>query len=146
MSATTHDRDDSRRGMLDVEELVRDFENCTLPLNSFKHHAHLIVISFYLTRMSPPEATERFRTYLYQFINHHGVTGYNETITLFWIGLVHQFLKGDGADRSFKDLIGELIERYGDSGLIFNYYSRELLSSEKAKADWLEPDLKPLDF
>jgi hypothetical protein len=39
-----------------------------------------------------------------------------------------------------------VIAQFGDSRLIFNYYSREHVFSEEAKSGWVEPDLKPASF
>ena len=140
-------REDPPGNLSGVEKLVHDFESCTLPLDDFKHHAHLSVTLFYLTQMSLPEATARMRRGLRRFIAHHGVTGYNETITLFWLKLVQRFLtEGGPQQQPFIKLLDELIERHGNSRLIYDYYTRELLMSEAAQGSWVEPDLKPLDF
>ena len=142
-------QEDPSETLSGVEKLVRDFESCKLPLEGFKHRAHLSVTLFYLTQMSLPDATVRMRRGLQRFIAHHGVEGYNETITLFWLKLVERFLKAHDSPPgrpAFRALLDELFENHGESGLIFDYYTRELLMSEKARASWVEPDLKPLDF
>jgi len=42
-------------------------------------------------------------------------------------------------------LANQVVEKY-DKNLILDYYSPELLASPEAKANWREPDLKPLRF
>lgn len=130
----------------EIEELVRQFEACTLPLASFNHHAHLTVTLFYLTELPLTEATERMRRQLHRLLAHYGAMGYNETITLFWLRLVDCFLKNSAAPRTRSEQRRELIANYGDSRLIYEYYSRQLLMSDEAKAAWTPPDVKELDF
>jgi hypothetical protein len=130
----------------EVEAVVRGFEACTTPPTDFKHHSHLTVALWYLRRLGMKEATAHMRESLFRFINHHGAQGYNETITIFWLRLVGRFLDGRPPESSMLELANELTDAYKDSRLIFEYYSRELLSSPEAKARWVEPDLRPLDF
>ncbi|HEV2704435.1 MAG TPA: hypothetical protein VGV59_00845 [Pyrinomonadaceae bacterium] len=130
----------------EVETLVAEFENCTLPLARFKHPAHLTVALYYLTRATQQEATRKMRESLLRIIAHYGAAGYNETITLFWLRRVAGFLASVGQGRPFVSLLDELLESYGDARLIYDYYTRERLMSDEARAAWVEPDVKPLDF
>jgi hypothetical protein len=125
-----------------VEQLVREFEGCTLPLHAFKHREHLTVALFYLTRMPVAAAAHQFRLAIRRFIAHYDKTGYNETITMFWINVIARFLMNSEIDRSLPDLLDELLDDYADSGLIYNYYSKELLKSDEAKSAWVAPDVK----
>jgi hypothetical protein len=134
----------------EVEAMVRGFEDCTLPDSEFSHPAHLTVALFYLQRLrlTVPAATERMRGALLSFLAHYGEDSrkYNETITLFWVKLVRSFLDRADSKHPITDLANEMIELYGSSSLIHDYYSKERLSSEEARGAWAEPDVKPLDF
>lgn len=134
----------------EVEAVVLGFENCTLPDSEFNHAAHLTVALSYLhlAQLTVPEATERMRAAIYRFLKHHGHDSqiYNETITLFWVKLVHSFLEQMDTARPVMEIANEMIETLGSSQLIYDYYSKEHLSSEKAKDAWIEPDMRPLDF
>ncbi|HEX8852633.1 MAG TPA: hypothetical protein VF754_04055 [Pyrinomonadaceae bacterium] len=134
------------RTMREVETLVDELENCTLPLSRFKHAAHLAVTLYYLTRMTPEEATRKMRESLLRIIARYGLTGYNETITLFWLRRVESFRAATETGRPFISLLDELIESYGEARLIYEYYTRQHLMSDEARDGWTEPDLKPLDF
>ena len=133
-----------------VEAVVRGFENCTTLDSEFDHLGHLIVALSYLhcSRLTVPEATKRMRGALYRFLDHHGHDRqkYNETITLFWIRLVRGFLDRTDTSRQVCEIANEMTESYGRSRIIYDYYSKERLSSEEARDGWVEPDLKPLDF
>ena len=131
----------------ELETLVRKFESCELPLKDFNHRAHLAVALWYLSRLPEQEALARMREGLLRFIGHYGETGYHETMTVFWLKAVRGFLDQPGMEaRSLADEANRLAKARGDSRLIYDYYSRERLSSAEARAGWREPDLKPLDF
>ncbi len=134
----------------EVEAIVYGFENCTLPDSEFNHPAHLTVALSYLhvTRLTVPEATKLMRAAIYCFLKHHGHDSqiYNETITLFWVKQVHSFLEQTDTTRPIKDIANEMIESYGSSRIIYEYYSKEHLSSDEARDAWIEPDVRPLDF
>jgi hypothetical protein len=134
----------------EIEALVRGFEGCTLPDSEFDHPAHLTVaLSYlYLSRLTVPEAATRLRAALYRFLEHHGHDRqkYHETITLFWIKLVRSYLDATQPAQDITDLSNEMVKLFGDSKIIYAYYSQERLLSDEARQVWVEPDLKPLDF
>jgi hypothetical protein len=134
----------------EIEAIVQGFEDCTLPDSEFRHAAHLTVALYYLqrSRLTVPEAATRMRDGLYRFLDHYAGDrqAYNETITLFWIRVVDSFLCGTDAARPVEELASEMIEAFGNSNLIYEYFSREHLLSKQARTAWVEPDLKPLDF
>ena len=131
----------------EIEQLVEGFEACTVPPAEFDHGAHLRVALWYLSELPAPHAEARMRAGLRRYTGHHHAEAmYNETITLFWLKLVRHFLEGAGSNRSLAGRARELLEAYGNAKLVFEYYSRELIQTPEAKASWVEPDLKPLDF
>jgi hypothetical protein len=142
MRTAKEDEERSDQKEAQVKELVRQFECCQLPLESFKHGAHLTVALFYLTRMPVSAAARQFRVSIKRFIAHYGETGYNETITMFWLDVIVRFLMKSEPTRSFSDLLDALLESHKDAQLIYTHYSRERLHSNEAKTAWLAPDLK----
>ena len=137
------------RTYAEVESLVRAFEACTLPRADWTHQAHLTVALWYLAHCSGREATARIRNGIKRYNAANGVQttrsgGYHETITLFWICVVSKYLLLADAGCSLVELVNGLIARYSDGRFPFEYYSRELLMSWRARTSWVEPDLKPL--
>jgi hypothetical protein len=130
----------------EIQLLVERFESCRLKPSDMTHPAHLAISVWYLSQFSGAGGAERIRENLIRFIGRHGLKAYNETITLFWIKLVSRRLENVGRARPVNELANDLITRFGDSAIIFDYYSRNHLFSEEARAGWAEPDLKPLDF
>lgn len=138
-----------------IAAVVQGFESCTTPKEDFAHHLHLTVASWYLHKNTFEQAAAKMRTGLFRFIKHHDIPSekYNETITLFWLKVVKAFLvaqTSDGDPDQRKDfqvrLTNQLLQTFQDSNLVFQYYSREVISSPAAKTGWLEPDLKEFDF
>jgi hypothetical protein len=132
----------------EMEAVVLGFESCRLAPSEFTHTAHLTVALWYLSGLTVAQAAERMRTGLYRFLDHHGLghEKYNQTITLFWLKITNRALDAAGINRPLVEIANEVIARFGNSQLIFDYYSRERIFSEEAKREWVEPDLKPLDF
>ena len=135
----------------EIEAIVRGFESCAMPDSEFSHRAHMVVALSYLhlSRLSVEAAAERMRKGLYRFLDHYGNDRqkYNETITLFWIKLVRGFLDRFGTkEDSLAGLANQLAATHPDSKLIYDYYSKERLSSDEARTSWVAPDLKSLDF
>jgi hypothetical protein len=131
----------------EIELLVENFESCTVAPAEFDHGAHLAVALWYLSELHAPQAEERMRAGLHRYTAHHNAQAmYNETITLFWLKRVRHFLERANSERPLAERANELLATYNNSKLVFEYYSRELMQTPEAKASWVEPDLKPLDF
>lgn len=132
----------------EVKEVVRKFESCEFQPSEFKHRLHLTVALSYLLDAPYAEAVERMRQSLRRFIARHGIEPrlYHETLTVFWMRRVLAFVEQADKTRGPAELANELNDACGDSRLVFDYYSKARLDSDKARAYWLDSDLKPLDF
>ena len=129
----------------ELEAVVRGLESCTTPAAEFPHRAHLTVATWYLANATTAQALEKMRTSILNFLDHYRIEGkYNETITRFWLLVVEEFLQELSPNRSLVERTNAVIDAFGDSRLMFEYYSEELLWSEQTKHAWVDPDLKPL--
>jgi hypothetical protein len=63
---------------------------------------------------------------------------YHETLTVFWIRTVADFLGSRNAG-SLIETANELVARF-DKHYPLKFYSRELLFSDEARARYIEPD------
>jgi hypothetical protein len=139
------------RTLDEIEHLISAFESCSLPRESWSHHAHLTVGLWYLVRHERREATRLIRRNIKKYNRAHGIvttktSGYHETITLFFIRVVSKYLNEASANTiSIVELLHGLVDAYGDRNLPLAYYSKERLMSSDARTRWLEPDLKSLD-
>lgn len=132
----------------EIKTLIQAFENCTLPRIEWTHPAHLTVALWYLTHYSETEATNYIRNGIQKYNSAMGIkttkdSGYHETLTIFWIRIVSQFLSTQ-SQREILNLANKLIQNYANKNLPFEYYSHDLLMSWEARTNWVEPDLKQL--
>ena len=132
----------------EVAEVVRRFESCELPPADFNHREHLLVALCYLLRMGDADALDHMRARIKKYAASHGVNPslYHETVTVFWLKRVRAYLERAGAGLALAEMTNALAAECGSSRLVFDYYSRELIDSETARREWVEPDLRPLDF
>jgi len=128
----------------EIQEVVRQFEECAYGLAEFTHARHLTVACCYLCTSPPETALVRMRQGLQHFLVHHGRQGYHETITRFWMELLGNFLAQPAGTATIVTKINCALERYASKETLFEYYSRERVMSDIAKAKWIEPDLQPL--
>jgi len=132
----------------EVLEVVRRFESCELPTADFNHREHLLVALWHLTRAGDADALTRIRAQIGRYAAAHGVNPslYHETVTVFWLKRVRAYLERAPAGLGLAGMVNALAAECGRSRLIFDYYSKELIDTETARREWVEPDLKPLDF
>ncbi|MGB5962607.1 MAG: hypothetical protein WBG73_18355 [Coleofasciculaceae cyanobacterium] len=134
----------------EIVNLIKAFENCTLPRDEWTHQAHLIVALWYLTHSSQLEAIKGIRERIQNYNNAIGIkttkdSGYHETITLFWINIVCQYLIVEEKNLPVVDLVNGLNSHYNNPRLPLEYYSCDRLMSWQARRSWIEPDLKSFD-
>jgi hypothetical protein len=139
------------RAREEIEAVIDGFEACTLPRGRWTHGAHLTVALWYLTHNSRPHAESLMRDGIKRYNRASGIVttregGYHETMTLFWLRVVNQYLASRYvADCSLVTVANKLLVRLANKNLPLQYYSRERLMSAEAREKWLEPDLRPLE-
>ena len=134
-----------------IDRLVMEFRLGTFPFKEWNHLAHLRVALWYLYYYPKEEATWRIRNGIQKYNEANDIPvsetgGYHETITIFWIHVLHSFLIRYKEGRSLEELAAKAIELYQDKRYPLNYYSRERIMSWEARLSWLEPDIKPLEL
>lgn len=130
-------------------QLVEKFISCTLDKEEWTHHAHLKVGLWHLLHYSPSESLVKLRQSIKRYnvacgIENTESKGYHETITQFYVWIIYQFIQTADRSQPIDILANELLDRYGDKLLPFQYYSRDKLMSKVARVEWVEPDLTPL--
>jgi hypothetical protein len=130
----------------EIEAVVEGFESCSTAKDDFTHRSHLTVAAYYLHSSNQPDATQRMRTGLHRFLDHHGVgrAKFHETLTVFWIRTVSAFLRCLDQKLPLLEQTNTVVESLGDSRLVFEYYTEELLWADETRNEWVPPDLKDL--
>jgi hypothetical protein len=129
----------------DIEAAVAQFEACTLPYEHWTHRAHLAVALVYARRHAYDVALTRIRDHINAYNRTCGqADGYNETVTVLFLRKVF----AEAARPNALELPEELarLATLCTAQWVYRYYSKERVWSAEAKAQWLAPDLAPLDF
>jgi hypothetical protein len=131
---------------VEIDALLRSFEDCTLGREAWTHREHLIVALCYVRRYSRQEATDRMRQNIQRFnLSHGNPNGYHETITLAWIAVITRFCEEQPDHRPMPSVVKALLEECGEKHYLLRYYSKDRLMSDTARRTWVPPDLQALE-
>jgi len=110
----------------------------------FSHRAHIRLAYVYLAESDVDLALERMRAALVSFLSHHGIPAskYHATLTRAWILAVDHFMHRSTKASSADDFIARS-PLLLDSKIMLTH-SAELLFSDRARADFVEPNLDPI--
>jgi hypothetical protein len=128
----------------EIQDVVRGFETCQTGKDDFHHREHLVVAVCYLQTLTIEGATEKLRQSLLRFLNHHNIDTqkYNETLTVFWVEMVALELERQPVKASLVAKCNSAIAALSSPRLALDFYSEELLWSERARQAFVLPDLK----
>jgi hypothetical protein len=131
----------------DIFSLVRAFEERTLLKPEWTHAAHLTVGLYYCFHHPFGVAKNLMRDGIHWLNDSHGTpntdsSGYHETLTIFWLKTVSQFMEEHKTEKSLVVLANKLTAIFNNSKLPLEFYSRELLFSSEARHNYVEPDLE----
>ncbi|MCB0762709.1 MAG: hypothetical protein KDC12_14370 [Flavobacteriales bacterium] len=118
------------------------FANCTFPPELFDHKAHIRLAWIHLKNYGLNQAIENLCTQIqiYDRTHDEGIR-YHATLTAAAVRIVHQCMRSIPT-ASFEQLLNHYPELMTNlKGLISRQYSNELLGSERAKQEVLNPDL-----
>jgi hypothetical protein len=135
---------------MDLETLVVQFHDHTLPRESWTHRAHLGLALWALRHFEFDAALAHLRVEISAYNGSVGVengpfSGFHSTITHFFLRGVQHSLAEMG-EENWDEQWAWLTEIWGEKNVIFRYYSRRHLFSPSSRAQFAPPDLKPLDF
>ena len=129
----------------EVLDLVRSFEDATIPHDDWKHAEHLVVALYYLTLTDLESAYEKMRAGILNLLEHGFKVDlkkempYHETITLFWMRTVADF-NGSKNGASLLEKANEVAYKW-DKDYPLRFYSPELLYSDEARVNYVDPDI-----
>jgi hypothetical protein len=127
---------------------ARAFERGEVAPADFDHTAHMRVAWVYL-RESPSrdDALARMRAAIRRFAAAAGQSDkYHETITVAWMILLSDArvrVCAGGGDCELDDVLRRYPALAGKDALLL-YYSRDRLFGDRARHEWIEPDVAPL--
>lgn len=116
------------------------------------HEAHLLVACYYLYTYTEWEALIFLRSGIItlnrsQKVENSPNSGYHETLTCFWVKLIAFFMKKYKAGRSLEEVCQLFLHSpFANTAIALEFYSKDHLFTTQARASWVEPDIKALDF
>jgi hypothetical protein len=129
----------------EILAVVRGFENGTIAREDWRHAEHLTVALFYLSHHDFDSALIKMRDGIFNLLKSFELDlkkemPYHETLTIFWLRTVADFANSkNGA--SILETCNELVGKF-DKDYPLQFYSSELLFSDKARRSFVESDLK----
>ena len=135
---------------MDIDDLAARFQSCTIPKEEWTHSAHLVVGLWHVHRYGADEALMRLRSGIRRLNESHGgvnsaTDGYHETITVAYVTLLTQYLAVEPRDLPLAERVALLAGPLAHRTALSAFYSRATLMSITARAQWVEPDLAPID-
>lgn len=131
----------------DIYKLVKSFEERTIEKREWTHAAHLTVGLYYMKRLPFAVARNVMRDGIHSLNDRHGTpntdsSGYHETLTVFWLKQIWNFIDSRTDNDDLAALANGLIRNHKDSSQPLMFYSSELLFSAKARLDYYPPDIR----
>lgn len=129
----------------EVIDLIRRFEDRTLTKAEWTHSAHLTVGLYYCVHHSFGVAKNLMGDGIYWLNDKHGTpntssSGYHETLTVFWLDRIADFLKANDHETDLASLVNKMLVELSDRDLPLRIYSRELLFSPEARTRFVKPE------
>jgi len=128
----------------EIQEVIEKFESCTIERDSWGHPEHLILAYHYASNNNYDTALNKMRDGIFKLLKSFEVDltkemPYHETLTVFWMQTVFAYAKEK--DGYSPTVINEMIENF-DKNYPARFYTDEYLFSQKARSEFVEPDLK----
>lgn len=141
-----HDQNKTGHFQYDDRQFEEQFRNLKLNPELFDHEAHLRLAWIHITTYGIEKALDTISSQLKAYVVHVGAADkYNKTATMAAIKAVYHFIL-KSTSSTFQDFM-IAFPRLKDNfiELMGYHYSYDIFNSEKAKKNYLEPDLLPFD-
>jgi hypothetical protein len=131
-----------------LEEFVEAWKRGTLPKKAWTHGAHVAMAAYFTFDHSQEEALPIVRAGIIHFNACVGTantedSGYHETLTRFWLGLVREFVESGSFASRWEAARGAVQEFGEDRERFRRYYSFDVVRDRVARREWVAPDRAP---
>ena len=132
------------KDLLGLEELVRQFVDCELSIENWNHFNRLRLVYFSLKNFGYDKSIDQTGWLCKSWNKYKNTIGHshlwNYTLTKFWIDQIFSLmLKNPQMD--FAQLYSEY-SYLSDGNLHKKYYSNDVLFSDKARNEWIPPNIQ----
>lgn len=132
----------------EIELLADRLLDLSLPKKEWTHAAHLAAGLCLINRYGLERMLDIMPSIIRNYNEATGTPntdndGYHHTLTIFYLNKINHFMKENLKEDNLVALCHKLISGHvGSKKYPFEYYSKELLFSVKARHYWVEPDLQ----
>lgn len=125
-------------------EFEQQFREATFPPRFFSHEAHIRLAWIHINHYGVDQACANICDQIRAFDHLHGSgIKFHHTLTVAAVRAVHHFRQKSRSD-SFPDFIREFPRlKTNFKDLVESHYSRHILRLQRARKEFLEPDLLP---
>lgn len=123
------------------QELISQFESCTLAEKDFSHANHVRVAFLYLQQLPLPDAIAKFSGRIRALAARYGKADrYHETITQAYIFIIHERMTQRSVSnwQDFAALNKDLL--HNGKIVLERYYRPETIASDSARTSFVAPD------
>lgn len=131
-----------------AEKMIAAFTDCTLPPDEWDHGTHLVAGLYFISKYGEG-AYSVMKTRLKNYVKSLGKDGYHETMTRFWLWAIKEYMQAENGPIAWNQVQLDAIifnDELTRRNLWNDYYSLELMKSDEAKKNWIEPDLKQMNL
>ncbi|MEO1518741.1 MAG: hypothetical protein AAFV95_27250 [Bacteroidota bacterium] len=129
---------------LSDQEFERQFRDGEFPPAQFSHEAHLRLAWIHIRKYGLGQARENVEQQLQRFVAAAGASDkYHATLTRAAVHAVGHFVKRSDETTFEKFLLDCPQLKNNFRGLINSHYSFDIFQSDKAKAEYVQPDVSP---
>ena len=121
------------------------FEAANLQPGQFTHFSHIRLAYTYLCEMNAEAAYASAKKYIQNYLNKNQIDPlkYNETITHAWIIVMANLMESSTGFSSAESFVAHHPQL--KTNVLLNYYSKDLLFSDRARTTFVPPDIKCFD-
>ncbi len=130
---------------MEIKQLVTDIEQGTLPYENWNHSNHLLLALYYVfTEEDVYTSLAKTKCSLIRYATlvnpkYDCTLRYNETITVFWIYQMKEFISKN-PDKNLEELVILLQKsELRAKEYIYKFYDRETVHSTNAQATYISP-------
>jgi hypothetical protein len=126
-----------------LDAFLAGFEDGSWPKSRWTHAAHIAVGACYI--LDGDSALGRLRTNIPHYnISQGGAntedSGYHETLTCFWHGVISDFIATLPAGLDRLTVVRQAVEEFAPKRDLFvQYYDFDVVKSREARATWIPP-------
>jgi hypothetical protein len=127
-----------------LDALIAGFEDGTWPKGEWTHAAHLAAGAHYILE-NPDTALDRLRSEIPRYNVRQGGantedSGYHETLTCFWHGVIRDFIGTLPAGLDRLAIVRAVVTEFAPKRDLFReYYDFDVVNSREARLKWIPP-------